>query len=107
MLSAEPWLPLDRFDDPGVPKLFHLKQAARAGFEVPETYWARAETLEADPPDRLPSGLPDAPCIVRSGSPTEDARTTSNAGQFLTLIVEKPEDFAGSVAEGGRLAPPS
>ena len=98
MPSAEPWLPLDRFDDPGVPKLFHLKKAARAGFEVPETHWATAEALEADPPILLPEGLPDAPCIVRSGSPTEDTQATSNAGQFLSLIVEEPDHFAVAVA---------
>ncbi len=98
MPSVEPWLPLDRFDDPGIPKLFHLKRAARAGFEVPETRWAPAEALRARPPLRLPEGLPDAPCIVRSGSPTEDSPTTSNAGQFFSEVVDDPGDFPSAVA---------
>ncbi len=97
MRSAEPWLPLDRFADPTVPKLYHLKQAARAGFAVPETRWASARALDATPPTRLPTDLPDTPCIVRSGSPTEDTRVTSNAGQLLSLTVARPEDFAEAV----------
>ena len=63
------------------------------GFAVPETAWALASALEAEPPDRLPDGVPDAPCIVRSGSPTEDTHATSNAGQLLSVAVNEPEEF--------------
>ncbi len=98
MPSAGPWLPLDRFDDPGVPKLHNLRRAAQAGFAVPPTAWAPAEVLEAHPPGRPPDALPAAPWIVRSGSPTEDTRVTSNAGQLLSLVVEGPEGFAAAVA---------
>jgi len=98
MPSACRWLPLDRFADAGIPKLHNLKLAARSGFAVPETVWARASDLEASPPDALPIGVPDVPCIVRSGSPTEDTGATSNAGRFLSLAVDRPEDFAGAVA---------
>ena len=98
MPSAEPWKPLDRFDDPAVPKLHNLRRAARRGFSVPETWWAPASALGSNPPGSLPDHLPDAPCIVRSGSPTEDTRATSNAGQLLSLVVVCPGDFAGAVA---------
>ncbi len=98
MPSACRWLPLGRFDDPAIPKLHNLKLASRAGFLVPTTIWARARDLEARPPDRPPAEVPAFPCIVRSGSPTEDTKATSNAGQSLSLAVEHPQAFAGAVA---------
>jgi pyruvate,water dikinase len=98
MPLPHPWRALDEFHNPGVPKLHNLKRAARAGFAVPQTHWAWAEALEANPPTSLPPELPDAPCIVRSGSPTEDTRVTSNAGQLLSAVVDEPEDFANAVA---------
>ena len=88
-----PWMPLDRFDDPSIPKLHNLKRADRAGFEVPPTVWSLARDLESGPP-APPS---DFPCIVRSGSPTEDTRTTSNAGQLLSLAVHDPGEFADAL----------
>lgn len=97
MPSATRWRPLDEFRDSTVPKLGNLRTAARAGLTVPETFWAWAADLEAAPPDRLPDGVPEFPRIVRSGSPTEDTATTSNAGRFLSEVVERPEDFAGAV----------
>ena len=89
-----PWTALDRFDDPSVPKLHNLKRANRAGFEVPTTVWAWATELEAITPADPPF---DTPCIVRSGSPTEDTRTTSNAGQLLSLVVQESDRFAEAV----------
>jgi hypothetical protein len=40
-----------------------------------------------------PAALGRAPWIIRSGSPTEDTRTTSNAGQLFSLAVRDPADF--------------
>jgi phosphohistidine swiveling domain-containing protein len=94
MPFALPWMTLDRFDDPSVPKLHNLKRAARARFEVPETVWARAADLGMIASERLPF---DTPCIVRSGSPTEDTHTTSNAGQLLSVVVRHPDEFAEAV----------
>jgi hypothetical protein len=88
-----PWKPLDRFDDPSIPKLHNLRRADRAGFAVPTTVWALARDLEAGPPE-APLGFP---CIVRSGSPTEDTQTTSNAGQLLSVAVPEPDEFADAV----------
>jgi pyruvate,water dikinase len=94
MPSAVHWLPLDQFADAGIPKLHNLRLAAKAGFDVPMTFWAWARELEnreTQPP--LPF-----PLIVRSGSPTEDQQNTSNAGQFLSLPVVSDAKFAESVA---------
>ncbi len=88
-----PWTALDRFDDPGVPKLYNLKIAAKAGFDVPTTVWARAVdlgTCQTESPMAFP-------CIVRSGSPTEDTHVTSNAGQLLSLVVRDPGEFSAAV----------
>ncbi len=97
MPSAFRWRPLDRFDDRGVPKLHNLKLAARAGFAVPETAWARAADLAARPDVGPPGGMA-APWMVRSGSPTEDTAASSNAGRYLSLAVADPGEFAGAVA---------
>jgi pyruvate,water dikinase len=100
-----PWQPLERFRDPSVPKLDNLRRAAAAGLRVPPTWWARARELggvaPAGPAGRgesfqPPAELGPAPCIIRSGSPTEDRRTTSNAGQLLSLIVRDPGEFAAA-----------
>ena len=91
--SAGPWNRLDLFDDPSIPKLHNLKTARRAGFAIPETVWAKGELIELC----QNMDVIKPPCIVRSGSPTEDTHTTSNAGQLLTLVVNSPADFADSV----------
>jgi pyruvate,water dikinase len=90
------WQPLERFRDPSVPKLNNLRRAARAGLRVPPTWWIAAQTLTsalASPPAQLGEG----PLIIRSGSPTEDQRTTSNAGQLLSLAVRQCSEFADSL----------
>jgi phosphohistidine swiveling domain-containing protein len=86
------WRRLGRFEDRSIPKLHNLARASRAGLRVPETWWAWARELAigSDPPLR-------APCIVRSGSPTEDTTATSNAGQLLSLVVRSPDDFADAL----------
>src|SRR5690349_11855185 len=91
-----PWQPLDRFRDPTIPKLNNLRRAAAAGVRVPATWWAPAAALRAGavPPPDAGAG----PLIIRSGSPTEDQRTTSNAGQLLSLVVPRPEEFAVALA---------
>lgn len=98
-----PWQPLDRFRDPAVPKLDNLRRASRAGLQVPPTVWAMADELEralaAKTPRGLLEGIPDAPCIVRSGSPTEDTAETSNAGQLLSLPVHAPGEFTAALAQ--------
>ncbi len=93
-----PWRKLARFRDPSVPKLDNLRRAAAAGLRVPETWWmpaAEAAKLELGEP---PPSLSGRPVIVRSGSPTEDTRITSNAGQLLSLAVREPEMFRASLA---------
>src|SRR5215831_18014800 len=87
------WQPLRRFRDASVPKLNNLRRAAAAGLRVPPTWWAPAADAPAGPPDDLGPG----PCIIRSGSPTEDRRTTSNAGQLLSLVVRDRAEFAESL----------
>ncbi len=89
------WLPLDSFRDPSVPKLDNLRRAAAAGLRVPPTWWAPAALL-AEPPGP-PAELGPAPWIVRSGSPTEDTRITSNAGQLLSLPVRTAADFGDAL----------
>lgn len=87
------WKPLPQFKDPSVPKLDNLRRAAEAGLRVPATWWARGEEVRSaaslTPPHEC-----SIPLIVRSGSPTEDTRTTSNAGQLLSLPVKSGSDFA-------------
>jgi pyruvate,water dikinase len=87
------WRPLDRFRDPAIPKLFGLRRASRAGFAVPPSWWCPAAELRAAATIDRPAALGDGPLIVRSGSPTEDTRATSNAGQFLSVAVAPGEDF--------------
>ncbi|HMB05216.1 MAG TPA: PEP-utilizing enzyme [Isosphaeraceae bacterium] len=98
MPTVMPWKVLGAFRDPTIPKLDNLRLAARAGLAVPATAWAWAAELEAKPPDRLPDAIPGFPCIIRSGSPTEDTCVTSNAGQLVSVVVHKPEAFAEALA---------
>jgi rifampicin phosphotransferase len=92
-----PWKPLDRFRDPSVPKLDNLRRAHAAGLRVPATFWIRAS--EAASAGALPPEIAGRPFILRSGSPTEDTRHTSNAGQLLSLAVRDPGRFERSLAE--------
>jgi pyruvate,water dikinase len=59
------------------------------------TWWLPAADAKTAAP---PPALAGRPLIVRSGSPTEDTRTTSNAGQLLSLGVRDPALFAESLA---------
>jgi pyruvate,water dikinase len=90
-----PWLPLSQFRDQTVPKLNNLRRAAAAGVRVPATWWLPAVTAkhEAAPPPDLCE-----PLILRSGSPTEDTRVTSSAGQLLSLPVKERQKFAVNLA---------
>src|SRR5438105_4491336 len=97
-----PWQTLRRFRDASVPKLNNLRRAAAAGLRVPPTWWAPA----ADALDAPPDGLGPGPLIIRSGSPTEDQRTTSNAGQLLSLVVRDRSDFAESLRRVVAALPP-
>src|SRR5438128_299168 len=90
------WQPLKRFRDPSVPKLDNLRRAAEAGLRVPPTCWASAAELAAAPLGPAVE-LGAGPWIVRSGSPTEDTRVTSNAGQLLSLPVHDAADFAAAI----------
>jgi rifampicin phosphotransferase len=90
-----PWQPLARFRDAAVPKLDNLRRAGAAGLRVPPTWWAAAPTLAAPLPP--PPQLGEGALIIRSGSPTEDQRTTSNAGQLLSLAVRDRATFAESL----------
>jgi rifampicin phosphotransferase len=90
------WQPLKTFDDPSVPKLDNLRRAARVGLRVPPTWWLPGAITKSVSP---PQGGTAWPLIVRSGSPTEDQHATSNAGQFVSLIAETPEDFSLQVAQ--------
>ena len=92
------WQTLKRFRDRSVPKLDNLRRAAEAGLRVPAACWASAVELAAagslpGPPVELGAG----PWIVRSGSPTEDTRLTSNAGQLLSLPVRDPSEFGAAL----------
>jgi rifampicin phosphotransferase len=90
-----PWLPLSRFRDPTVPKLDNLRRAATAGVRVPTTWWLPAATAGQE--SAPPLGLSE-PLILRSGSPTEDTRVTSNAGQLVSLPVKNRQDFTVNLA---------
>jgi pyruvate,water dikinase len=90
------WLPLKRFRDRAVPKLYNLRRAAAAGLRVPPTWWLSASSLSGTDP-APPFAAGEGPLIVRSGSPTEDGHVTSNAGQLLSLIVREPDEFPAAV----------
>ena len=87
-----PWLPLRQFRDNAVPKLDNLRRAAAAGLRVPPTSWLPAAVAVQESAGAPPPGLTE-PLILRSGSPTEDTRTTSNAGQLLSLVVHRREEL--------------
>lgn len=97
---------LDHDDDEGighVPKLSNLCTAHDSGLDVPPTVWGAADSaltasIENDFGLFAAHGI-TIPCIVRSGSPTEDSATTSNAGQFLSLKVERSEDLADAIRQ--------
>jgi rifampicin phosphotransferase len=93
-----PWRKLARFDDPSIPKLHNLRRAAAARLRVPETWWLWAAGV--DNPVRVapPAALAGRPLILRSGSPTEDTRVTSNAGQLTSLPVREPDRFGDCLA---------
>jgi phosphohistidine swiveling domain-containing protein len=88
-----PWQTLDRFRDAAVPKLDNLRRAAAAGLRVPRTWWAAAADATESGQAGPPAGIGDGHLIVRSASPTEDGRTTSNAGQLLSLAVRDRARF--------------
>ena len=92
-----PWKPLRRFRDPSIPKLDNLRRAKAAGIRVPTTVWIRA--AESASAGALPPEIAGGSFILRSGSPTEDTRETSNAGQLLSLAVRNPGRFERSLAE--------
>lgn len=92
-----PWNPLRRFNDPSVPKLNNLRIAEAAGIRVPVTYWIHAAQGAAA--GALPPAIGDKPFILRSGSPTEDTKHSSNAGQLLSLAVRDPSRFKQSLEE--------
>src|SRR5947209_6185549 len=91
----------DEFRDPSIPKLANLDRASRAGLRVPPTAWAWADDLAGDAPHVFPDFFDplQLPCIIRSGSPTEDTAQTSNAGRFLSVVVRRPVDFPRALAE--------
>lgn len=99
ILSTSPWRQLEAFRDPSVAKLYNLRLASCAGLDVPLTFWDWAAELEQG----YRAGVPrparlTLPCIVRSGSPSEDTCTTSNAGQFLSVVVRGGSEFARGVS---------
>lgn len=100
--ELSPWQPLDASCDRSLPKLDHLRRAARAGLLVPEpTMWAFARDLVPECDLHLPAlvkrvGLP---CIVRSISPTEDTAQSSQAGQFLSVVVNDAQALPDAVAQ--------
>ncbi|HEX6749587.1 MAG TPA: PEP-utilizing enzyme [Longimicrobium sp.] len=91
------WKPLRSFRDASIPKLDNLRRAQAAGIRVPPTFWVRAAGGASA--GALPPEIARGPFILRSGSPTEDTRHTSNAGQLLSLVVREPGRFVRSLAE--------
>jgi pyruvate,water dikinase len=91
------WRPLAEFSDPSVPKLNNLRRAERAGIRVPRTVWIEADRASGG--TGLPMDLGPAPWIIRSGSPTEDTHTTSNAGQLLSLVVREESTFTDTLRQ--------
>jgi rifampicin phosphotransferase len=88
------WQTLATFRDAAVPKLNNLRRAAAAGLRVPPTWWAAAHAADPTTP---PPEIGPGPLIVRAASPTEDGHTTSNAGQLLSVRVDRRDDFADAV----------
>ena len=93
------WQPLAAFRDASVPKLNNLRRAQRAGLDVPPTWWLRAADVDLQDTNALPLPPLVSTLIVRSGSPTEDTLTTSNAGQLLSLKVADRADFTDAVRQ--------
>ncbi len=96
MTVLPPWKPLWTCKDASIPKLMNLRKGSKANLRVPATFWLYAATFaegKIDPPSSLPSW----PLIVRSASPTEDTRTTSNAGQLYSEVVPVEDDFDSAV----------
>lgn len=91
------WRPLNEFRDRSVPKLANLARAHAAGLRVPTTCWVAA-ALEPPAAGLPPPELGSGPWIIRSGSPTEDTKTTSNAGQLLSLPVREQSEFGSALA---------
>jgi rifampicin phosphotransferase len=96
---AMPWQPLKSFRDASVPKLHNLRRAARAGLRVPPTWWLRADADSRSEVATPPENIGPGSLIIRSGSPSEDQATTSNAGQFLSLPVHDRAGFAAALAQ--------
>ncbi|HEX6037677.1 PEP-utilizing enzyme [Longimicrobium sp.] len=96
-MKTLPWKPLRGFRNPGVPKLDNLRRAHAAGLRVPATVWVRASDAAAA--GALPPEIARGPFILRSGSPTEDTRETSNAGQLLSVVVHEPGQYARALAK--------
>lgn len=88
------WRRLSRFRNPAAPKLDNLRRAEAAGLRVPPTVWRYAVDSK-----NLPAPPFAFPIILRSASPTEDGRTTSNAGQLLSLVVNQAGSFGDSLAQ--------
>ncbi|HMC88413.1 MAG TPA: PEP-utilizing enzyme [Gemmataceae bacterium] len=93
------WQPLKSFRDASVPKLHNLRRAAKAGLRVPPTWWLRAEAANRSEVATPPENIGPGPLIIRSGSPSEDQATTSNAGQFLSLPVHDRAGFSAALAQ--------
>ena len=95
-----PWRELRALHDPLVPKLNNLGRASHAGFLIPRpTLWAYAEQLEGNPGEAAAvlAGCVRLPCIVRSVSPTEDTRESSQAGRFKSVVVFREETLADAL----------
>lgn len=99
-LPVSAWHPLAACRDAGIPKVFNLRRAEKAGLRIPATYWAPGEGLEPRDAREFPDldGL-TLPCIVRSASRSEDTRITSNAGQFASVVVRDARAFPRAVGE--------
>ena len=100
--ELSPWRPLGAFRDRSLPKLDNLRRAARAGLPVPEpTMWAFARDLDPQGDLHFPALVKHVglPCIVRSISPTEDTAQSSQAGQFLSVVVNDAQALPDAVAQ--------
>jgi hypothetical protein len=100
--ELSPWRPLRAFCDRSLPKLDNLRRAAQAGLPIPEpTMWAFAHDLEPQRDLRVPALMKHVglPCIVRSISPTEDTAQSSQAGRFLSVVVNDAQALPDAVAQ--------